>query len=617
MRSTKNTMRSVRARKICDFLVRLKQLKMSTPEVESNIKRTCRLLNEREKQYVKMKIMRKKIADSFECLRSERKNTSRLWKMDKKVIPITIRADYLHRWRSYTELYKRQLSEHFDKRVTWILKKWRSKTQTSPNVVRDIIVNNVELTEEFASDPRKYGEVTLTEEHEMVLRLPPKFGLFRKINPIQCKIDTEEALNKLRWTKKFMKEGGGERRGGREVPGMVDDTDMTVDINRLKVTDLPFNPSVTMPSGLEVDEEVKMHMFKVEVDQVVRHMEKESKEWSNLSEVERKALGEMVEKVREGEAVYTVTDKSGRWASDSVESYKKACEKHLVDENKTPKITMEDHLEAEEELNCHTLALIRMLGLSPDVGGDRVRNALTTQGVKAAPFYGLRKDHKIVEPGREEEGPPVRPLCGAKDCTTKRLAYILCMILSELIPDSKTNCVSTEELIAELERTNTRGQVKDTWVVGSLDIDSLYPSLDIERCADVVARKLESSDLKFEKLRWKEVVLYLKFNMEYTDEGYKEVFRNFPRRRRYVGRPPRFTASGSQNKRTVRHGPWIFPTRRPNDRILRRMFCMAIKIMICRTMSLHDYRFNGQLYRQKEGGSIGLDLTGVISDIYI
>ena len=39
--------------------------------------------------------------------------------------------------------------------------------------------------------------------------------------------------------------------------------------------------------------------------------------------------------------------------------------------------------------------------------------------------------------------------------------------------------------------------------------------------------------------------------------------------------------------------------------------------MIVKTMSLHDFRFDGKVYRQRRGGSIGLDLTGVISDIYM
>ena len=44
---------------------------------------------------------------------------------------------------------------------------------------------------------------------------------------------------------------------------------------------------------------------------------------------------------------------------------------------------------------------------------------------------------------------------------------------------------------------------------------------------------------------------------------------------------------------------------------------MAIRMMIEKTMSLHDYVYDKKIIRQKEGGSIGLDLTGVVVDIYM
>ena len=34
-------------------------------------------------------------------------------------------------------------------------------------------------------------------------------------------------------------------------------------------------------------------------------------------------------------------------------------------------------------------------------------------------------------------------------------------------------------------------------------------------------------------------------------------------------------------------------------------------------MKNHCFKFKGQLYRQEKGGSIGLDLTGVIAEIYM
>ena len=34
-------------------------------------------------------------------------------------------------------------------------------------------------------------------------------------------------------------------------------------------------------------------------------------------------------------------------------------------------------------------------------------------------------------------------------------------------------------------------------------------------------------------------------------------------------------------------------------------------------MRMHDFQFDSTIYRQETGGSIGLDLTGVISDVYM
>ena len=39
--------------------------------------------------------------------------------------------------------------------------------------------------------------------------------------------------------------------------------------------------------------------------------------------------------------------------------------------------------------------------------------------------------------------------------------------------------------------------------------------------------------------------------------------------------------------------------------------------MIEKTMEMHDYEFDGKIYRQLKGGAIGMDLTGVMADIYI
>ena len=141
-------------------------------------------------------------------------------------------------------------------------------------------------------------------------------------------------------------------------------------------------------------------------------------------------------------------------------------------------------------------------------------------------------------------------------------------------------------------------------MVGSLDVEALYPSLDITRCAKVVGRKLYESDLKFTNLNWKEIALYLVFHMTEEELQEEQIRESCPRRRSNRGEGPKFTASGSKLKMEERFQPWIFPEERPNPDMIRKMFCIAVRVMIIHVMSLHDFHFDGVIYRQRTEGSI-------------
>ena len=134
------------------------------------------------------------------------------------------------------------------------------------------------------------------------------------------------------------------------------------------------------------------------------------------------------------------------------------------------------------------------------------------------------------------------------------------------------------------------------------------------RCGKVIRNQLYGSNMVFRDLQWKEIVLYLRYHM--TDSELTDyVLKGYCPRRRYGRRPPVFETSGSDPDKSKRHEPWIFPKNRPHEDIVRKMFCMAIEIMVIKTMSLHDFQFDDRVFRQKSGGAIGLDLTGVVSDI--
>ena len=76
--------------------------------------------------------------------------------------------------------------------------------------------------------------------------------------------------------------------------------------------------------------------------------------------------------------------------------------------------------------------------------------------------------------------------------------------------------------------------------------------------------------------------------------------------------------SGSENNVETRMRPWSFEQcDELSDEETRRMWREAVGVMVAQVMKNHCFKFRGKLYRQEEGGSIGLDLTGVIAEVYM
>ncbi len=59
------------------------------------------------------------------------------------------------------------------------------------------------------------------------------------------------------------------------------------------------------------------------------------------------------------------------------------------------------------------------------------------------------------------------------------------MILTDVYTDEETVCSSTEELLAEVDKMNDEG-IGDGYMIGSFDVEALYPSLDIDFTVDKV-----------------------------------------------------------------------------------------------------------------------------------
>ena len=147
---------------------------------------------------------------------------------------------------------KKKLTNKNKRKVKWLRRKWGKERDQD---VRMLDVredeDEGELGNEFSSDPRLYGGVVVSEDEMKVLRLPPKFGVYRKVSETQCKIDVEEAVNKLRWNriineKKDGGQGEGSTEQGRteEPLVFVDKETGKVNIKKLMPRDL-LKPDLT------------------------------------------------------------------------------------------------------------------------------------------------------------------------------------------------------------------------------------------------------------------------------------------------------------------------------------------------------------------------------------
>ena len=88
-------------------------------------------------------------------------------------------------------------------------------------------------------------------------------------------------------------------------------------------------------------------------------------------------------------------------------------------------------------------------------------------------------------------------------------------MLTDLYIHEETVCTSTEGLLAEVERVNEEG-LEEGYIIGSMDVEVLNPSLDVEFTVEKVCEMFSNSTMEMDGINYKELSLYLSLNK--TDE---------------------------------------------------------------------------------------------------
>ena len=188
------------------------------------------------------------------------------------------------------------------------------------------------------------------------------------------------------------------------------------------------------------------------------------------------------------------------------------------------------------------------------------------------------------------------------------LSTIVTGIAGELDREMQTVCKSTEEMLHEIEKVNSKEGIKDICVF-STDVAAMFPSLDIDVVARVAAEEYLASKLEVD-MDWEELSLYLAVTMdreELVSRGLGEVTHT---RVHKHGPKPGITGSKLKSK-------FHKPTQVPTQQQQRIMFSMALEHLIKISMKNHTYTFNKEIKLQSSGGAIGLTLTGSLAVLYM
>ena len=494
-----------------------------------------------------------------------------------------------------------------------------------------------------------YGGVTVPREVDKVLKLPPKFALYPKVDMKMVEMEVERGIWKARWEDRSEEQRGKREEMTEEQVEEVmaetrvwDDAAKELNFSKIRVTQLPTNRRVVAPkplSGPGRSKEVQLQFLKSRLlDETRKHLKKEYDEKgrpkeNNITPQEVKGLKAAKDITEDGSVIIRPTDKTSKHCIDSSENYARKMEEHIKND---PVITEKEKERCVRECNGHASFWRRMVNLGEahpvnDALGDRMTSALSQdQNMLPPPLVGNPKDHKACLE------PPLRPICQAKGAPNNILSWILAKLVGKVgeeAPESKS-VSSTEEMQAKMMHLNTRlvGERRKVGI-GSMDVVGLYPALEKSKVKEILRTMLLRTDVKVAEVDWKEVAVYIActHGQEEIDlEGLQEVVPRWRHRPQGGGNRPGITSKRamqgpedeedevegtSKRRKKAAVESWLQPERVPTEEERKRMFTMAVIAGVMGVMDNHCYRFNGQTRRQADGGSIGNQLTGEVADV--
>ena len=247
----------------------------------------------------------------------------------------------------------------------------------------------------------------------------------------------------------------------------------------------------------------------------------------------------------------------------------------------------------------------------------RLRKALHEEITVIPDLTLMQKDHKKMD---ESVIPKTRPVCEARCTYNQRANGHLAAILGAVIEaDPSTEAISTEDAISRLDSINKKIQSNEisprNQVVGSLDVESLYPSIDTKSAGIICRDRVKNSRATVEGVDYHWALKYLAVTMKPVEVVDAKIMNLLPRRVNPSGRKskPGISTAAEENN----HERWRYP--KPPSLLTKEEKKL---IMGCITQQLvklvfdnHFYMWDNEIFHQQGGCPMGVLSSSPVSRI--
>jgi hypothetical protein len=578
----------------------------------------------------------------------------------------------LHRMRDFERsLISRELSIYYSKRIEGLrqrISRGRDaarQKEIATERLKGILVEDDDIErEETARDKIKepnymvIGDVTLDQDEVAFLSVHYKCRDHVEITERDTETEAEKLATKHRYDK--MREGDEmeemEEDEARDARKKLDEDRKkeqeerkilkgnSLDLTRVRTTDFPTNTRVYPPRAATNISEAKIQVQKDAIMKVNRkHIKTQYDETgeivtSVLTAQETRGKIKIRDRVKKGEILITFTDKSGKTVVTTPDVYKKAAAVHL---DKDEKVGWECLKKTETLMNRLARQLAKIFNLGKGEGDrqrDRINSALKSVDVAPPMVSFMWKDHKVYQ-----DVPPTRPVCNATRGPILRTSQLLTMILTPVLDfeEDTTECDSTEDMLRAVQDTNAviRGesaqsaqpnsgqqrQPTEPLMIFSQDASALYPTIKKEDVLSSIWDTIKESDIEFNDVDNVAMGKYLAITYSKEELRKHRLITCTPSRQveldhtarakpglAYLDKDTYHRVVNGVKSGEIEKWNWI-GKKQPSELQKKRMIALTLMKAVETVLGNHIYCFDGQLYRQREGGPIGDRLTTILA----